>query len=145
MENTRQILKVKFDKDVNEVNDIINSYLKEMRFIEIDYNDETVFKHNSFMTKLDFFKTYLKIHLSENELTLVGFVVWKNVEYGFDDTLEIDDPYKQSNWQVSKNLYTMFYAFASGLNIGNNQVICKKINSNNALFPNSENLFKYNN
>ena len=57
MENTRQILKVKFNKNINEVNEIINSYLKASKFIEIDYNSEKVLKHNSFMTKLDFFKT----------------------------------------------------------------------------------------
>lgn len=141
MENTRQILKVKFNKDINEVNDIINSYLKSCKFIEVDYNKEKVLKHNSFMTKLDFFKTYLKIHLSDNELTLIGWVVWKNVEYGFDDVLDLNEPYKESNWQVSKNLFNTFYAFAAGLNIENGTIMCKKVNSNEATLPNEENKF----
>ena len=141
MENTRQILKVKFNKNINEVNEIINSYLKASKFIEIDYNGEKVLKHNSFMTKLDFFKTYIKIHLSNNELTLIGWVVWKGVEYGFDDELELDEPYKESNLQVSKNLFNIFFAFASGLNEPDGAIICKKVNSNEAIFPNEENKF----
>jgi len=93
------------------------------------------------MTKLDFFKTYIKIHLSNNELTLIGWVVWKGVEYGFDDELELDEPYKESNWQVSKNLFNIFFAFASGLNEPDGAIICKKVNSNEAIFPNEENKF----
>ena len=141
MENTRQILKVKFEKNIEEVNEIINSYLKSCKFIEVDYNNEKALKHNSFMTKLDFFKTYLQIHLSNDELTLVGWVVWKNVEYGFDDVLDLNEPYKQSNWQVSKNLFNMFFAFASGLSTENSQFVCKKVNSNEAPLPNETNLF----
>lgn len=141
MENTRQILKVKFEKNIDEVNEIINSYLKSCKFIEADYNNEKVLKHNSFMTKLDFFKTYLQIHLSKDELTLVGWVVWKNVEYGFDDVLDLNEPYKQSNWQVSKNLFNMFYAFASGLSAENSQFVCQKVNSNEAKLPSEANLF----
>ena len=96
------------------------------------------------MTKLDFFKTFLKIYLSNDELTLVGWVVWKNVEYGFDDVLDLNEPYKESNWQVSKNLFNMFSAFAAGLTDGNNQILCQKVNSNEATLPNEQNLFVYN-
>lgn len=39
----------------------------------------------------------------------------------------------------------MFYAFASSLNSDNNQFICEKVNSNNALFLDLANLFQYNN
>ena len=141
MENTRQILKVKFNKDIDEVNDIIKNYLYNMRFVEVDYNGEKVLKHNSFMTKLDFFKTYLKIHITNNELTLIGWVAWKEIEYGFEDVLDLDQPYKESNWQVTKNLYNMFLAFASGLNIKDNSIICKKIKTSEAVFPNEKNMF----
>lgn len=55
MENTRQVLKVKFNKNIEEVNEIINSYLKSCKFIEVDYNGKKVLKHSSFMTRLDFF------------------------------------------------------------------------------------------
>lgn len=141
MENTRQILKVRFNKNIDEVNEIINFYLKSNKFIEINYNGEKVLKHNSFMAKLEGVKTYLKIHLSNNELTLIGWVVWKNVEYGFDDELELDEPYKESNWKLSKNLFSIFFAFASGLNELDGTIICKKVNSNEAIFPNEENKF----
>lgn len=141
MENSRQILKVKFNKNINEVKEIINLYLVSNKFIEVDYNGEKVLKHNSFMTKLDFFKTYLKIHLTNNELILVGWVVWKNVEYGFDDVLDLNEPYKMSNWKVSQNLFNMFYAFASGLCKNNNEFECKKVNSIDAVMPIETNLF----
>lgn len=141
MENTRQVLKVKFNKNIDEVNEIINSYLKSCKFIEVDYNGEKVLKHSSFMTRLDFFKTYLKIHLSNDELTLIGFVVWKNKEYGFDDILDLNEPYKVSNWKVTQNLFNMFFAFASGLTIEKEKIMCKKINSNEAQLPTIENKF----
>ena len=144
MSNTRQILKLKFDKDIDEVNDIINSYLQSMKFIEIDYNGEKVYKHNSFMTKLDFHKTYLKIHLTNNKLTLIGWIVSKNTEYGFDDILDINNVGKESNWNLTKNLYNMFYAFGSGLNSPNNEILCKKVSSNEAVLPAEQNLFVYN-
>lgn len=141
MENTRQVLKVKFNKNIDEVNEIINSYLKSCKFIEVDYNDEKVLKHSSFMTRLDFFKTYLKIHLSNDELTLIGFVVWKNKEYGFDDILDLNEPYKVSNWKVTQNLFNMFFAFASSLTIEKEKIMCKKTNSNEAQLPTTENKF----
>ena len=140
MDNTRQVLKLKLNCSAEEANNLINNYLNVNKFIQTDYNGEKVLKLNSLWAKQSPYKTYIKIFLTTDELIVVGWVNYKEKEYGFDDVLDFEDTTKQGNWEPIRQLYSIFYSLAYNFKIDNN-VYCEKLLVNDINIPEIQNLF----
>lgn len=140
MNNTRQILNFKINTSAQEINNLLNNYLKKNNFIQTDYNDEKVLKLNSLYAKQSFYATYIKIYLSNDEITVIGWINYKGKEYGFDDKLDFKDLSNDGNWKPIKELYSIFFTIASSFKIDDN-IKCEKVLSRDIKIPEIQNLF----
>ncbi len=140
MNNTRQVLKFKINCPADEINKQLNNYLEHNQFIQTDYNGEKVLKLDSLYAKQSFYRTYIKIFLSNDVITVIGWINYKNIEYGFDDKLDFEDLASRGNWQPIRELYSIFFTIASNYKIDDN-VYCEKLQSENIKDPEYQNLF----
>lgn len=142
MNNTRQYLKFKINCSTEELNIILNSYLIYERYIQTYYNDEKVLKLNSFFAMQSFYDTYLKIYLTNSELTVIGWITYKGIEYGFDDKLNLEDFAFRGNWIPIQQLYVLFRDIVSRFKFDDqNEFICEKRKLEDIIEPQEENLF----
>ncbi len=140
MNNTRQVLKLKINCSAEEVNKQLNDYLTSNQFIQTDYNGEKVLKLNNLYAKQSFYQTYIKIFLSNEEITIIGWINYKNAEYGFDDKINFEDLAYQGNWQPIRELYSIFFTIASNYKTNDN-IYCEKLPVENIREPEYQNLF----
>ena len=141
MNNTRQFLKIKVNYSIEDVNKILNNYLEHNSFIQTNYNDERVLKLNNLFAKQSFYDTYIKIYLINNELTIIGWINYKNTEYGFDDKLDLEDFSFHGNWKPTQQLYDIFFAIVNGFKSNDDNIICEKRLKEEIVVPQEENLF----
>ena len=140
--SSRQFLNFKINRSPEEVNIILNNYLIYNRFIQTYYNDEKVLKLNSFMAIQSFYDTYIKIYLTNTELTVIGWVTRKGIEYGFDDKLDLDDLAYCGNWKPIQPLYVLFRDITHGFIIDTKgDFVCEKKETKDIIVPQVENLF----
>lgn len=140
MNNTRQVMTFKINCQATEANELINKYLEQNNFILTEYNGEQVLKLNNLWSKQSFYKTYIKIYLNIDEITIIGWIKYKDKEYGFDDTLDLKNTDKESNWQPTKELYSIFFTIAYNFKQDDN-VYCEKMPVNNINIPQIKNIF----
>ena len=114
-----------------------------IKFIQTDYNGEKVFKLNNLYAKQNFHRTYIKIFLSNDEITVIGWINYKNIEYGFEDKLDLEDLSSQGNWILIKELYSIFFTIAHNFK-ADNDVYCEKLPVENIKKPQYQNLFSTN-
>ncbi len=140
MNNTRQVLKLNINYPAEEINKQLNTYLECNHFIQTDYHGEKVLKLNSFSAKQSFYRTYIKIFLSNREITVIGWINYKNVEYGFDDKLDFENLDTCGNWQPIRELYSIFFTIASNYKM-DDTIYCEKLPVETIKEPQNQNLF----
>ena len=86
---------------------------------------------------------YLKIHISESEVTIVGWSTYKGKEWGFDEILDLSNDQEISMEEHVKPLYRFLWAISSGLK-NTEDIYCKKETLDLAILPNTQNLFVVN-